>query len=205
MLTYQLRERNYRPKNGSRFEFPNDVTVEYKLLPAVQFGGEVGPTRNAVFGSVVELAFDLSRGRAFSTPLQPLFDPITVTSKAFGAQFEMTGNAVRATKRCGTFDELNGFVSALYYAFPAILNVYLPDVSMPQILSGQVGSVGFEWLYEPSQVIVDVVGTSKEHQESLIRACWERLRFVRYYTAPTPSRRASLFLRRMSFVSSRYK
>lgn len=145
------------------------------MLPAVQFGGVVGPTRSVVGGGKFKIKVNLSTGRAYSEPLEPLFEPIQVSTDSFHTHFEMNGNNIRAKTRCNNLEHLNGFVSTLFYAFPAVLNLYMQDVPVAGNVRGRVGSVPFQWLYQPTQLIVNTIVTSKAHQEQIVSECWQRI------------------------------
>src|SRR6266550_2188681 len=68
-------------------------------------------------------------------------------------------------------------ISTVYYALPAVLNVYLPDIPFPTHAWGRLGNSEFRWIFESSGDGLATV-TSKTNQEWLITNSWRLIAVV---------------------------
>lgn len=169
MLIYRLQERTFDIPQGTQLEFPNDVIVDLKVYPDVPFGGVIGPSRNVVTDAEMHLKVNLSTGRTMAQRAnKPLFDTINLALDVADTHFEINGNQVRVKSKCTSLQDLQDLISALFYAFPAVLNIYFPDPPTIIHATGQVGDIPFKWLYKPSQLITSTIVTSKKNQETLV-------------------------------------
>lgn len=174
MLLYRLQDRIFSSPKGTKLLFPNDVAVQITLEPTVAFGGVEGPSRNVVAGSITA-HFNLSTGRAFAVSPGGLFEPLQSSVEVQDTYFEIQANRVVVTSRCESLQDLQDLVSALYYAYPTVLNLYFPDAPVPISADGFVGKTPFKWDYESKQIILSTVVTSKENQENIAKKSWERV------------------------------
>ena len=90
---------------------------------------------------------------------------------------------VSVRSRCTSEQDLADLLAAVFYAFPAVVNLYLPDAPFPTHAWGQVGAAEFNWIFEPTEVRASCTVTSKENQEHLITDSW------RYVATVAQSRR----------------
>jgi hypothetical protein len=92
--------------------------------------------------------------------------------------FLVKQNVVTVSSRCGSSQDLADLISIVYYAFPAILNVHLPDIPFPTHAWGGLGDSEFRWIFEPSGILGSATVTSKTHQERLITNSWRLIAVV---------------------------
>jgi hypothetical protein len=175
MLTYVLRERQFQFLQGINPQFPNDATVYIELEPGVPFGGHTGITRHTVRGLGTKARVNLSTGRFVFESSTPLYDPLEATVTTAGTLFQIKGNIALVQSRCTSLQDLADLLSRIYYAFPALLNVYLPDSPVPKYAWGTVGDAKFQWHFEPTEIQSTLKITSKGHQEQLAVASWRRV------------------------------
>lgn len=176
MLVYRLQERTFDIPQGTKLEFPNDVIVDLKVYPEVPFGGVIGPSRNVVTDVDMQLRVNRATGRTMALRAnKPLFDTINIALDVADTHFEINGNQVRVKSKCASLQDLRNLISALFYAFPAVLNVYFPDPPVVTYATGQVGATPFEWLYKPSKLIASTIVTSKKNQEALVSESWRNV------------------------------
>jgi hypothetical protein len=115
---------------------------------------------------------NLSTGRSEILVDKPLFDPVTASFEIADTRFEIRQDVVTVTARCESQRDLTDLMSTVYYAFPAILNVFLPDAPYPTHGWGVLGKFRFRWIYEPTTVTAATIVTSKGNQEDLISSAW---------------------------------
>jgi hypothetical protein len=115
---------------------------------------------------------NLSTGRSEILVDEPLFEPVTASLEIADTRFEIRQDVVVVTARCESQRDLSDLMSTVYYAFPAILNVFLPDAPYPTHGWGVLGESRFRWLFDPAMVTASTVVTSKKNQEELITSAW---------------------------------
>lgn len=189
MLLYRLRDRIFEFKDGSKPHYPDEAVVKVALAPQVPFGGVSGVTRQAVTDTEVKARANLSTGRFVLEWDKPLFDPVTASVRVADTTFEINGNVVTVRSRCTSQQDLHDLLSAVFYAFPAVLNVYFPDAPFPTHAWGQIGSARFNWIFEPTEVRSSTTVTSKGNQERLTTDSWRYVAVV----AETPRLMAGLY------------
>jgi hypothetical protein len=175
MFTYVLREREFQFLKGTNPQFPNDATVYIELEPGVPFGGHTGITRHTVRGLGIKARVNLSTGRFVVESSTPLYDPLEASIAIAGTVFQIKGNIALVQSRCTSQQDLTDLLGKIYYAFPALLNVYLPDSPVPKYAWGTVGDAKFEWHFKPTEIQTPLKVTSKSHQEELVLASWRRV------------------------------
>jgi hypothetical protein len=183
MLLYRLRERVLQFEGGVSPRFPGHAVVNVELAPGVPFGGAAGPSRNAVTGTTMQARVNLSTGRAVVESKKPMFEPVTASIAIAGTDFEVNKNVVSVRSQCTSEQDLTDLMAAVFYAFPAVLNLYLPDAPFPTHAWGQLGKARFHWIFQPTEVVASCTVTSKENQEHLITDAWQ------YVAVVAPSRR----------------
>ena len=178
MLIYNLRERRLQFKDGIRPRFPANAIVHVAPAPSVPFGGAAGFTRNSVRDQTLIARANLSTGRFLFESKEPLFESLDASIAISGTTFQIKKNIARVQSRCRSEQDLGYLIATLFYAFPAVLNVYLPDAPHPTHAWGLVGSDKFQWLFEPTQVRASMIVTSKEGQENLVTESWRQVATV---------------------------
>jgi len=146
MLLYRLRERIFQFEGGVSPRFPTDAIVHVALAPEVPFGGVPGTSRNAVTDTTGKARVNLSTGRAVLEWDKPLFGPVTASTAIAGTAFEASKNVVSVRSQCTSEQDLTDLLAAVFYAFPAVLNLYIPDAPFPTYAWGQweqQGSAGY--------------------------------------------------------------
>jgi hypothetical protein len=183
MLLYRLRERIFQFEGGVSPRFPADAIVHVALAPEVPFGGVPGTSRNAVTDTTGKARVNLSTGRAVLEWEKPLFGPVTASTAIAGTAFEASKNVVSVRSRCTSEQDVTDLLAAVFYAFPAVLNLYIPDAPFPTRAWGQLEQAKFDWIFEPKGVVASYTVASKDQQERLITDAW------RYVAVVAPSRR----------------
>ena len=142
MLTYHLQERLIEVPPGCQIVLPNDVRMKLRLTPGVPFGGEAGPSRNAVGDTDMLLKMNASTGRwSMVRKDGPLFDPINVNATFDNLNVTVQGSEIVAESHCSTLDEIDRLASTFVYLYPAILNVYIPDPTYCTHVQGEVSGI----------------------------------------------------------------
>ena len=178
MLLYRLRERILEFKDGISPRFPDNAIVNVALAPEVPFGGVAGISRHSVTGTQIKARANLSTGRFVLEWDKPLFEPVAASIAIFDTEFEVKKNVVSVRSRCTSEQDLHDLVSAVFYVFPAVLNVNFPDAPFPTHAWGQLGAARFNWIFDPTEVRARATITSKGHQEHLITDAWRRVAAV---------------------------
>ena len=178
MLTYRLRERVFQFQEGAFPTYPADASVSIALQPPVQFGGVAGVTRNAVTGRRTKAKINFSTGRFEIKWDEPLFEPVEASLNIADTNFRIKQDIVTVTSRCRSPQDLTDLISTVYYAFPAVLNVYLPDTPFPTHVWGTLGNNRFGWIFKPPGLGGRMTVTSKTHQEGLITNSWRLIAVV---------------------------
>ena len=112
-----------------------------------------------------------------------MFEPVTSSILVADTAFEVKRNVVSVRSRCTSEQDLTDLLASVFYAFPAVLNLYLPDAPFPTHAWGKLGTARFSWIFQPTEVVASYTVTSKENQEHHIADAW------RYVAAVAPSRR----------------
>ena len=178
MLIYRLRDRILKYEGAIRPTFPSEAVVQIRLAPAVPFGGVPGVTRNAISDRPLKARANLSTGKFVIECATELFDPVAASVAIADTDFSISKNVARVQSRCTSEQDLVDLIAAIYHAFPAVLNVYLPDAPYATHVWGTVGNVNFQWLFEPTEVRGNAVITSKQNQERLITDSWRQVKSV---------------------------
>jgi hypothetical protein len=178
VLTYRLRERVFQFQEGAAPTYPADASISIALQPPVQFGGVAGVTRNAVTDRPMKAKVNFSTGRFEIKWDDPLFEPVEASLDIADTSFLIKQDVVTVSSRCTSLQDLTDLISTVYYAFPAVLNVYLSDIPFPTHVWGTVGNNRFRWIFEPSGVHALAKVTSKTYQESLITNSWRLIAVV---------------------------
>jgi hypothetical protein len=137
MLLYRLRGRILQFEGRVSPRFPADAVITVALAPEVPFGGVAGTSRNAVTDTTGKVRVNLSTGRAVQEWSKPLFEPVTAAIAVADTAFEVNNNVVSVRSRCTSEQDLTDVIAAVFYAFPAVLNLYLPDAPFPTHVWGQ--------------------------------------------------------------------
>lgn len=174
MLTYQLRERRIQFLSGVSPNFPATVQVNIALKPMVPFGGYAGETRNVGDQTFFARA-NLSTGRFYVKTSLPLFDKLNAAVKIDTTEFRIAGNVATVRTRCASLQDLSDLLVTLHFAFPAVLNLHLPDSPYSLYVWGTAGNEKFQWHYEAATIRGSVTKTSKEHQENLVIDSWKQV------------------------------
>lgn len=178
MLTYNFQERKIDIKGKEPPEFPEKVVINVSLEPLVPFGGVAGSTRNSVSDQEIIARANLSMGKFFLEVKKPLFEPLDASLTISGSTFQIKKNIVQVQFQCESFGYLDSYLKCLFYAFPAVLNVYLPDAPYPTHAWGEIGESKFQWHYQPSVLRALTKVTSKELQENFVTKSLEHVATV---------------------------
>jgi hypothetical protein len=175
MLTYQLQRRVYR--SDGPLSFPNDVEIEISLEPSELFGVGNKLTTITVPGHETKISFNPHTGKTGVIPTY-LFESIEVVFEWEGenVQLEMRGNKLYATCKCKDLDELNGYVTALHYIVPILLNIEFKQPTVVISTQGRVGDLFFRWELANLKSKFDVA--TKESQEKLVIDSFKKLSLV---------------------------
>ena len=177
MLLYRLRARLLHFEGVSP-RFPADAVVNVELAPEVPFGGAAGISRNAVTDTHVKGRANLLTGRIVLEWSKPLFEPVAASIAIADTAFEVKRNVITVRSRCTSEQDLADLLAAMFYAFPTVLNLYIPDAPFPTRAWGQVGTAEFNWIFEPTEVGGTYTVTSKENQERLVTDAWRHVAVV---------------------------
>lgn len=176
MLTYRLQDRIFETEGGSSLSFPNTAIINFLLKPAVPFGGVKGPSRNVVGDMKAFARFNATTGRtAMEKQDGPLFEPLDVSLKLLGISVRVAGNNMSVESHCTSLTELHQLVTALFHIIPSVLNLHIPDSPVITQVTGEVGGQQFKWNYDPTELRLSTVVTSKEGQEKIVVDSWLNL------------------------------
>jgi hypothetical protein len=174
-----LRERIFQYIDGGNPKFPADASINVTLQPLTQFGGIPGESRNSVADQIMKANFNLSTGRTKIRCEQQLFEPVESSISIENIRFQIKKNVIKVNSRCESQQDLNDLISTLYYAYPAVLNIYLPDVPFPTHAWGTIGKHKFKWIYDPIGIPPQLtIVTSKTNQEQLAVNSWQQIAIV---------------------------
>lgn len=173
MLTYRLQDRIFQTKDRRSLTFPNKATIKFHLRPLVPFGGSHGPSRNIVGDRRFNIRVNATTGRMVAeTQEGPLFEPLDVSLDLLGNSIRVAGNEMSVESQCASLSDLHQLVSALFHIFPSILNLHILDSPVVIQVTGDIGGQEFEWIYDPAELRLSTVVTSKEGQEQLVADSW---------------------------------
>lgn len=179
MLTYRLRERVLRFAGDALPSYPSEATIYMELAPLPQFGGVAGVSKNAISDRTMRLKFNMSTGRIESRWEEPLFEPISTSTQIDRTKFCIEGNIVKVISICKSNQDLTDLISTVYYAYPAVLNVYYLDIPYPTHVWGNIDDCEFRWDYEKRGMPIHrIKKTSKEFQEELAVKSWKNIGIV---------------------------
>lgn len=176
MLTYRLRARVLHFGRGAAPRFPSEAEVCVALEPTVPFGGTHGESRSVIADVPLRLKVNLSTGRAAVVSDTPLFEPLETSLEVANTTFSMKKNVVTVRSIVSSLQDAADLAAAVFYAFPALLNVYNPDPPYPTHAWGRIGDTEFRWDFEPTEVVASTIVTSKKNQEEIARRSWTLVR-----------------------------
>lgn len=178
MLIYRLRERRFQYQDGILPRFPNTAVVNVALEPTVPFGGVAGPSRSATKEFQFIAKANLSKGTFIFDLPKPLCEPLDSSIKISNITFHIKRNIASVKFHCKSRKDLAYFLAALFYAFPAVLNVYILDAPFPIYAWGSVGEAKFQWLFEAAEIRSSLKMTNKELQENIVTNSWRQVATV---------------------------
>ena len=170
MFTYQVRPRSF--KIDSPLSFPAEVEINFHLQPKQPFGASADGGRTAVFGKAATMLFNLNSGAHTVKSKFPL-DPLEVRIEDKSRVVEQNGNVLTITQRFDHLNDVQDFVTSLYFGFPILLNLAFADPPHVERVDGKIGDVPFRW--ELSEWKFRIKTTTQLKQEQCIVDSWSRL------------------------------
>jgi len=140
MLIYESRARILQFKAGTAPTFPASARISASFEPRTPFGGETGKTRNTVVGQNIKAKASPSTGHFYMLAEEPLFPALDFSASVQSATFAVHGNEISVDASVTSLQDVADLLGALCYAFPGILNLYLPDSPYPLYAWGRVGA-----------------------------------------------------------------
>jgi len=179
VLIYESRARVIAFAKGATFAFPSKAKISASFEPRIPFGGATGRTRNTVAGAAMRAKESPSTGHFFMLADSPLFPPLAFSAPISGAVFSANGHEITVEAEVGSIQEVADLLGALCYAFPGILNLYLPDSPYAHFAWGDIGGVPFQWQFSGSELRASLTVTTSEHQQQLLVDSWQKVDLVR--------------------------
>ncbi len=173
MLSYQIRKRCFRVKEGDIPIFPAKGSVNLYLLPMQPFGMEVQGGRTCLAGAKVSFGFNANTGEHF---ISSALKPLNVILKSSGSTASVAGNVLSICRNFGSLKEAHEFVTQLYYIFPMLLNVDLGDPPFVERAELKIGQSLLGW--ELAFFDQPIHQTTQQDQENFVTEAWERLPIV---------------------------
>lgn len=172
MFTYRFLSRQFRfLDNLDKIKYPEDVLLEFYLNPKGQFDG-TGTYRNALSSECEKAEMDINSftGRRTTKSSSPL-RPIQLKVNTEKINFELKGNIIKSSKRCIDFDDVNNFISSIYYVIPVVLNIVFPDPPFITETNGRIGNIRFNWLLKEVGGPIAAVNTEQleTHAKELLK------------------------------------
>ena len=172
MLTYQVRPRAFRCKEGERLSFPANAEINFHFQPRQPFGMEPGNGRTAIRAIAASVLFNANTGAHTIESKQPLH-PLEVRIEEPSRIVELHGNVLSLQEHFDTLDKLHELIQGIYIAFPTLLNVQFADPPFIERVDGRVGSCNFRWELSEWRMVYET--TTQDQQEERISNAWERM------------------------------
>lgn len=176
MLTYQIRPRIFRLKDGEQLFFPSDVELRFHFKPDQPFGMTPGGGRTAVRDVAARLLFNQNTGAhtiESQKPLNPL-DVTIIEESIRTVQFK--GNVLTIRQQFDTLDKLHDVINSIYFGLPLLLNLSFADPPIIECVDGHIGSCTFRW--ELSDWRMEVRTTTQKEQEVATIDAWRRMNLL---------------------------
>ena len=119
MLTYQVRPRIFRLKEGQSLSFPSDAEVRLHFGPLQPFGGEAGGGRTAVRAEPASALFNANTGAHTIESKVPL-QPLDVTIEEPERVVIWKGNLLCVSQRFESIEVLSDMIESIYFALPNV-------------------------------------------------------------------------------------
>jgi len=175
MLTYHVRQRVFKLKEGEALSFPADGEVRFHFSPGQPFGTEPGGGHTAMQNVAASSIFDANTGKheiASSQPLTPL--DVTITGNEWTARME--GSTLKVTQSFKSNSQLTELIESLYFSVPMLLAVEFADPPIITRVDGRIGEVEFRWELKNWKGRFEI--TTQEKQEQSVSKSWLRINFI---------------------------
>jgi hypothetical protein len=184
VLTYQIRRRRFKHTPGTQLQCPADCIVRFHFAPTQSFGTS-NAGRTPTRAKPAQLRFDANTGRHWvesGEPFGPLHvvieerDPGREISEPPDRLVQLRGSTLEVRERFKTLNDLDEFVTGIFFTLPAILSVGFVDPQHVIRVDGEIGGAAFRW--ELVDWMMRLVPRTQDDQHAKFATAWGRLSLV---------------------------
>jgi hypothetical protein len=116
--------------------------------------------------------FNANTGAHFIESKVPL-TPLSVCIESTGLSLQLQGNVLVVSGQFVSLQSVQEILEAVYFVFPALLNLAFADPPFVERVDGTIGDTSFRW--ELLDWKMDFEVTTQEKQERAVAEAWQRL------------------------------